>query len=70
MIVAEWLIWSVKLYAAAGVVVALAFVVAGVDRIDAGARGSYTFRPLILPGLVLLWPLVLWRWYVLERGEQ
>ena len=24
--------------------------------------GAYAFRPLLLPGLALLWPLVLWRW--------
>ena len=29
---------------------------------DPAARGAYGFRPLLLPGLVLLWPLVVWRW--------
>jgi hypothetical protein len=31
------------------------------------ARGAYAFRPLLLPGLVLLWPLALWRWWALTR---
>jgi hypothetical protein len=28
---------------------------------DPMATGAYAFRPLLVPGLVLLWPLVLWR---------
>lgn len=46
----------------AGVAVGVAFLLFGLDRRDASARGAYGFRPLLLPGLVLLWPLVLWRW--------
>lgn len=46
----------------AGLGVALAFLLFGLDRIDPAARGAYGFRPLLLPGLVLLWPLVVWRW--------
>ncbi len=70
MIVAAWLIWLVKAYAVAGAVVAAAFLLVGLDRTDAGARGAYTFRPLIVPGLVVIWPLVLWRWIALERGAK
>ena len=39
----------------------------GIDRIDPAARGSYTFRPLLVPGIMLLWPLVLRRWQTLEK---
>lgn len=49
----------------AGLGVGVAFLLFGLDRADASARGAYGFRPLLLPGLVLLWPLVIWRW--LER---
>ena len=58
----------VKIYAAIGALVALAFLVFGIDRIDA-AHGAYAFRPLLVPGIVVLWPLVLWRWQALERRE-
>ena len=54
-------------YGLAGLVVAAAFLFRGLDRIDPAARGAYAFRPLLVPGLVLLWPLVLWRWRVLAR---
>jgi hypothetical protein len=50
-----------------GVVIGVAFLFLGIDRIDAAAHGSYAFRPLLLPGLVLLWPFVAWRWFMLAR---
>ncbi len=56
----------VTAYGLIGLVVALAFLLIGLDRVDAAAHGAYTFRPLLLPGLVLLWPLVLLRWAILE----
>lgn len=53
-----------------GAVVALVFLTIGIDRIDEDARGAYVFRPLLIPGVLLIWPLVLWRWVQIERhGE-
>ncbi len=54
-------------YLLIGAAVAAAILFLGIDRIDPAARGAYAFRPLLLPGLMLLWPLVLWRWRVLAR---
>ena len=67
MIVAENLIFAATCYGAIGAVVALAFLLIGVDRIDESAHGVYAFRPLLIPGIVLLWPLVLMRWRALEQ---
>lgn len=51
------------LYAAAGAVFAVVFLVLGVTRIDNGAKGAgLGFRLLILPGLIALWPLMIIRW--------
>lgn len=61
MIARNWLI--------IGGVVAAVFLIFGIDRIDEDARGTYIFRPLLVPGVLLIWPLVLWRWYVLETGR-
>lgn len=58
-----------SLWVMAGAVVAAVFLTIGIDRIDEDSRGSYVFRPLIAPGVILLWPLVLWRWWVLESGR-
>ena len=54
------------LYGAAGLAVAALFLLWGIDRVDPAASGSYAFRPLLVPGIVLLWPAVLWRWIRLE----
>ena len=56
-----------RAYLAAGVLVAAVFLTWGVGRVDANARGAYAFRPLVAPGIVLLWPLVLWRWRAIGR---
>lgn len=62
------LFWTViYVYGGIGGIVALAFALFGIDRIDAAARGAWLVRPLLLPGLTLLWPIVLVRWIVLER---
>jgi hypothetical protein len=54
---------GVALYAAAGTVFALVFLLLGVTRIDNGAKGTgLGFRLLIIPGLIALWPLMLIRW--------
>ena len=50
-------------YAGAGLLLAIAFVTTGVQRIDHAAAGSgLGFRLIILPGVVALWPVLLWRW--------
>ncbi len=56
---------AVALYAAAGAIFSLAFLVLGLARIDDGAKGAgFTFRLVILPGLIALWPIMLIRWIV------
>ena len=65
----SFLAW-VEVYALIGVAVAAAFLIIGVGRISPEARGAYLFRLLVLPGVVGLWPLVLWRWIVLERSGE
>jgi hypothetical protein len=56
------------IYLAIGGVVGLAFLFLGIDRVDPAAHGSYAFRPLLLPGLALLWPFVAARWFFLARS--
>ncbi len=54
-------------YGAVGLVVGLAFVLIGWDRVDPAAHGAYAVRPLLLPGFVILWPIIALRWAMLER---
>ena len=49
-------------YAVIGAIVAAWFLLVAIDRIDPAARDAFAFRPLLIPGLVLLWPLVLRRY--------
>lgn len=60
------LVWLATLWLYAGGAVAAAFLLFGIDRVEENARGAYLFRPLLVPGVLLLWPLVLWRWWTLE----
>ena len=45
-----------------GALVSAAWLTVGVGRVDEAARGAWLFRLIVLPGCVLLWPLVLRRW--------
>jgi len=67
---AAWIVGLVEVYAGLGVVVAAAFLLWGIERVDPAARGTYLFRPLLVPGTVLLWPLILKRWRALERSKE
>lgn len=68
MIVAQTLLWAGKLWLLAGSVTAAAFLLVGIDRFDPGARRAYAFRPLLIPAILLLWPLVLLRWAAASRS--
>jgi hypothetical protein len=60
---AHVLLWLAAGYTAAGTAFALAFVTAGVGRLDPSARGApLGFRLLILPGAGALWPLLAVKW--------
>jgi len=63
---AETVLRVLEGYMAVGAVVALAFALLGVGRVDPGARGlsvgNVVFRLMILPGATALWPLIVARW--------
>ena len=70
MVVAEFILFVALAYLLCGTAVGLPFVLRGVDRVDASARGTTLgFRLLILPGSVALWPLVLTKWMNAARRE-
>lgn len=61
---ATLIVWAGLAYAAIGLLIGIAFIVRGVDRVDTAARGSgWGFKLLILPGAAALWPwtISLWR---------
>ncbi len=59
----EIFLMLLAVYLAAGLLVAVPFVIIGVQRIDPqAAHGTWGFRCLILPGVTAFWPWLLWRW--------
>ncbi len=69
MTTAAALIAFAQTYCLIGALVALVFLTIGIDRIDEDARGAYAFRPLLIPAVLLIWPIVLWRWLREETGR-
>ena len=57
-------------YLYAGGAVAVVFLLFGLGQLDENAQGAWVFRPLLIPGVLLILPLAIWRWMVLQRGEQ
>jgi hypothetical protein len=50
-------------YAAVGCIFAVAFVTAGIQRVDPQAIGAgLGFRMIVFPGVAALWPWLLYRW--------
>lgn len=62
------IIMAAQIYTLIGAGVAALFLTIGMDRIDEDARGAYAFRPLLIPAILLIWPLVIWRWLREETG--
>ena len=60
---AEWFVGALTVYASLGLAFGIVFVTAGVQRIDPVARNAgIGFRLIIFPGVVALWPTLLFRW--------
>jgi len=63
VLAAGWMAAALGLYAGAGLLFAIPFLIWGLPGMDAAARGSsVAFRLLILPGSAALWPVLLKRW--------
>lgn len=66
MELAQALVTALQAWGIIGALVAAVFLTVGIDRIDEDARDAYIFRPLLIPGVLVIWPLVLWRWWRIE----
>lgn len=63
------MIAAIFVYGALGVLVAIPMVLRGINRLDpAAAEGTWGFRVLSFPGVMVLWPLVLVRWLKAGRS--
>jgi hypothetical protein len=51
------------LYLLAGLVFAIFFLIKGLEKVDTAAHVSgWGFRLIILPGTIVLWPVLLSKW--------
>lgn len=66
---AQALFFAFQIWCSIGAIIALIFLTIGIDRIDEDAQGAYVFRILLVPAILLIWPLVLWRWFILETNR-
>lgn len=71
MAIAQLILLTIAAYLAVGVLVGVPFILRGVSRLDpAAAAAPWTFRALIIPGAVALWPIVLsWRFSAARTAE-
>lgn len=62
MTFAAIIVWSAGAYLAVGLVTAVFALFRGLGRIDPDAlNATWGFRLIVLPGLVLLWPVIVRR---------
>jgi hypothetical protein len=60
---AELFVYAFMAYGLAGAIFAIAFVAAGLPRVDPVANHApLGFRLIVMPGVAALWPLLLMRW--------
>ncbi len=56
------------LYLLAGVLFALVFLIRGLEKMDSAAHGSgWGFRLIIIPGTIVLWPVLLKKWTKVKK---
>jgi hypothetical protein len=56
------------LYLLLGVLFAFFFLTKGIQKIDTAATGSGRgFRIIILPGIIILWPVLLNKWVATKK---
>jgi hypothetical protein len=61
---AELFVRALTAYGLAGATFAVAFVVFGIHRVDPVAEHApFGFRLIVIPGVAVLWPLLLTRWF-------
>ncbi len=58
------------LWAGVGLIVAIAFLLFGFDKVDPGARRSICRTAAAPTGADSLWPIVIWRWLSLSKGQR
>jgi hypothetical protein len=65
---ARTILWIAGAYLGIGSIVTVPLVLSGIGRIDPAAKAApWSFRVLVVPGVVAFWPLLLRRWIAARR---
>jgi hypothetical protein len=68
--IAELILATTGAYIVVGGVFAVVFLARGIGKVDPAAAASGTaFRLIVTPGVVALWPVLLWRWKESHRDQ-
>lgn len=68
MIILKLILAAAALYLILGLLFALLFIIKGVEKVDEGAHGgSLGFRIIIIPGIMVFWPLLLKKWIKISK---
>ena len=61
--VVRGVLFTLGVYLVMGSIVAVPFLTFGIGRVDPAAKAApWTFRALVFPGVVAMWPLLARRW--------
>ena len=61
--IASWLVSVLGIYLAIGLLFSIPFILKGVGKNDPAVEGSTIgFKLIIIPGVVMLWPMLIRRW--------
>jgi hypothetical protein len=68
--ISEILLTAAAIYLLSGFLFSIPFVIRGVDRIDENAHGSSIgFRIIIIPGVMIFWPLLFRKWMKASKAN-
>jgi hypothetical protein len=68
--VIELILKMAAIYLLCGVVFAIVFIAKGLKRTDDGGRGSSAgFKIIIIPGVIIFWPVLLRKWMMRIKGN-
>ena len=66
----EILLNLLTVYVICGFVFSIAFLIAGINKIDEAARGSTIgFKMIIIPGVIIFWPYLLRKWIMATKEK-
>jgi hypothetical protein len=67
----EILLIIATIYLLLGVLFVIPFLLKGLKKIDEGAQGSTIgFKIIIIPGVIVFWPVLLSKWMKTVKGER